>query len=83
MCNNIQAYLPLAEMTKSIHNTISRWQTRKLLYPFFGAGKYSITEYEKIKRITFPLNAHSILVVSVEIEVDHSKVIEKILQLIN
>ncbi len=83
MRNGIQAHLPLEEITKSIYNTISRWQTRKSLYPFFGAGKYSITEYEKVKRITFPLSMHSILVVSVEIEIDHSKVIEKILQLIN
>ena len=83
MRNGVQAHLPLEEITKSIYNTISRWQTRKSLYSFFGAGKYSITEYEKVKRITFPLSVHSILVVSVEIEVDHSKVIEKILQLIN
>ena len=83
MRNDVQAYLPIEEITKSIHNTISRWQTRKSLYPFFGAGKYSITEYEKVKRITFPLNTHSILVVGVEVEVDHDKIISKILQLIN
>ena len=83
MRNGIQSHLPLEEITKSIYNTISRWQTRESLYPFFGAGKYSITEYEKVKRITFPLNTHSVLVVGVEVEVDHDKIIAKILQLIN
>lgn len=83
MRNDVQVYLPREEITKSIRNTISRWQTRKSLYPFFGAGKYSITEYEKVKRITFPLNAHLVLVVSAEVEVDHDKIISKILQLIN
>ena len=83
MRNGIQSYLPREEITKSVHNTISRWQTRESLYPFLGAGKYSITEYEKVKRITFPLNTHAILVVGIEVEVDHDVIIDKILQLIN
>ena len=83
MRNGIESYLPRDEMTKSIHHTISRWQTRELLYPFLGAGKYSVTKYEKVKRITFPLDAHAILVVGMEVEVNHDIIIEKILQLIN
>jgi len=43
MQDGIQSHLPLEEMRKSIHNTISRWQTRESLYPFFGTGKYSVT----------------------------------------
>lgn len=82
MRNGVEPYLPREEITKSIHNTISRWHSRKSLYPFFGTGKYSITEYEKVKRITFPLNPQSILVVGMEVEVDHDKIISKILQLI-
>ena len=82
MRKGIDSYLPREEITKSIHNTISRWQTRESLYPFFGAGKYSITEYEKVKRITFPLDPHAILVVGVEVEVDHDLIIDKILRLL-
>jgi len=52
---------------------------RESLYPFFGAGKYSITEYEKVKKITFPLDSHAILVVGTE--VDHDLIIDKILRL--
>ena len=83
MHNGVESYLPREEITKSIHNTISRWQTRESLYPFLGIGKYSITKYEKVKRITFPLNTHAILVVSMEVEADHDIIINKILQLIN
>ncbi|MDH3657141.1 MAG: hypothetical protein OEM77_03295 [Nitrosopumilus sp.] len=83
MRNDTQSYLPREEITKSVHNTISRWKTRESLYPFLGAGKYSITEYEKVKRITFPLNPHAILVVGIEVEADHNIIIDKILQLIN
>jgi len=83
MRNGIQSYLPPEEMTKSVYNTIIRWQTRESLHPFLGAGKYSITEYEKVKRITFPLDAHAILVVGIEVEVEHDIIIHKILQFIN
>ncbi len=83
MRNGVPSYLPREEVTKSIHNTILRWQTRKLLYPFLGAGKYSITEYEKVKRITFPLGANAILIVGMEVESDHNPIIDKIVRLIN
>lgn len=82
MQNGIQSYLPPDELSKSVHNTILRWNTRELLHPFLGFGKYSLTEYEKIKRITFPLDSHKLLVVATEIEVEHDKIIKKILQLI-
>lgn len=82
MRSGIRAHLPREEITRSIHNTISRWETRESLYPFLGIGKYSITEYEKVKRITFPLDAHGILVVSTEVNVDHDIIIKKILELI-
>ena len=83
MQDGIESYLPLEEMTKSIHNTILRWKTRESLYPFLGSGEYSITKYEKVKRITFPLDAHTILVVGMEVEVEHDLIINKILQLKN
>jgi len=83
MRDGLESYLPVEEMTKSIHNTILRWKTRESLYPFLGSGKYSITEYKKVKRVTFPLGAYAILVVGMEVEADHTIIINKILQLIN
>ena len=83
MRDGIKSYLPLDEMTKSIHNTILRWKTRESLYPFLGSGEYSITKYEKVKRITFPLDAHAILVVGMEVEVNHDLIIDKILRLVD
>jgi len=38
---------------------------------------------KKVKRITFPLDAHVILIVGSEVEVEHDIIIHKILQLIN
>ena len=83
MRDGTESYLPSDEMAKSIHNTILRWKTRESLYPFLGLGKYSITKYEKVKRITLPLDDHTILVVGMEVEVDHDIIIDKIFRLIN
>jgi hypothetical protein len=82
MQKDVKSYLPREEMSKSILNTIVRWKSRELLYPFLGPGKYSLTEYEKIKRITFPLKSHKLLIVGTDVKVDHDKIIRKILQLI-
>ena len=82
MRDGVESYLPPEEITRSTLNTILRWKTRELQYPFLGLGKYSLTEYEKIKRITFPLNSSVLLIVATEIEVDHDVIIKKILQLI-
>lgn len=82
MREGLDALLPIEEMTKSIHNTILRWKTRELIYPFLGAGKYSFTEYEKIKRITFPLDKQFIIIIGIEVEAKHDIIIKKIFQII-
>ena len=82
MRQGVKSLLPSEELTKSVQNTLLRWHTRELLFPFLGKGKYSLTEYEKVKRITFPLDTHALLVVGIEVEVKHDGIIDKILQLI-
>ena len=47
-----------------------------------GKCKYSMTEYEKIKRMTVPLEADHLLLVTTEIYADHSKVIDSVLKLL-
>ncbi len=83
MRKDVQSYLPPEEITKSTINTILEWKSKELHYPFLGIGKYSMTEYEKIKRITFPLHGSVLLIVSTEVEVNHDMIIDKILQIIN
>jgi hypothetical protein len=58
----------------------SRWGLRNALSPNTGKGKYSMTEYEKLKRITVALD--HLLLVTTEIYADHSKVIDSVLKLL-
>lgn len=59
-----------------------RWDTRKNLTHKIGKTKYAMAEYNKLKRMTFPINENYLLMVSTEVETDHQKIIDTILDLI-
>jgi hypothetical protein len=61
------------ESNKSLGLTINSWRIRGKLADKIGKGKYTLTEYEKIKRITMPLGDKYLLYVTTEVEADHSK----------
>ncbi len=82
MRSGLEPYLPREEIARSTRHTIMRWETRKLLFPFIGKGKYSMTEYDKIKRMTFPLNESTLLLITTEISTNHNFIINKIQQII-
>lgn len=60
-----------------------RWQTRKNIEHKIGPAKYALAEYDKIKRITFPVDEKHLLMLTTEIESDHSNIIKKTLELIH
>ena len=60
-----------------------RWQTRKNIEHKIGNAKYAMAEYDKLKRITFPIDEKYLLMVTTEINSDHTQVIKKILELIH
>jgi hypothetical protein len=41
-----------------------------------------MAEYEKLKRITIPLEGDHLLLVTTEVDADHSKVIDSVLKLL-
>jgi hypothetical protein len=70
------------ETTKSNLQALARWGLRNALAPKIGKGRYSMAEYEKIKRITAPLENYHLLLVTTEVEADHGRIIDNILQLL-
>lgn len=69
---------------KMMHSYASqRWQTRKHIEHKIGKTKYAMAEYEKLKRITFPINEKYLLMLTTEINTDHTRVINKVLKLIH
>ena len=70
------------ETKKSNLQALARWGLRNTLAPKIGKGRYSMAEYEKIKRITALLENYNLLLVTTEIEADHGRIIDNILQLL-
>ena len=59
-----------------------RWQTRKNIEHKLGNTKYAMAEYDKLKRITFPIDEEYMLLLTAETNVNHTRIINKVLELI-
>jgi hypothetical protein len=75
----VKNLLTSEESKKSLELAVNSWKTRSKLAPKIGKGKYVLAEYEKIKRITMPLGDSHLLYITTEVEADHTKLINKIL----
>ena len=71
------------ETRKSNLQALEGWGLRKSLSPKTGKGKYAMTEYEKIKRITIPLDDEHLLFITTEVEADHTQIINNVLRLLS
>jgi hypothetical protein len=69
------------ETKRSNLQALARWSLRNSLAPKIGKGKYAMAEYEKIKRITIPLENYHLLLITTEIEADHGKIIDSVLNM--
>ena len=69
------------ESAKSLVVAVESWKSRKELSRKLGKCKYVIAEYEKVKRITMPAGKNHLLYVTAETNIDHNKLINKIMKL--
>jgi hypothetical protein len=61
---------------------LARWNLRNALTHRVGRGRYAMAEYEKIKRITIPLENNHLLLITTEVEADHGRIIDNALKFI-
>jgi hypothetical protein len=78
----ISNLLSSEETKRSNLQALARWSLRNSLAPKIGKGKYAMAEYERIKRITFPLEDYHLLLITTEVNADHGKIINKVLDMI-
>ncbi|MHB8546798.1 MAG: hypothetical protein ACYDAJ_08540 [Nitrosotalea sp.] len=69
------------ESQKSLHLAINAWKSRNEVSDKIGKGKYALVEYEKLKRITMPLDSEHILYITTDVEADHGPIIYRALRL--
>ena len=69
------------ENDQSLQFTLSAWKIRNTLQKQIGKGKFVLAEYEKIKRISMPLDNNHLLYITTEVRCDAINLIEKIKKL--
>jgi len=74
----VSSLLTPDEIQMSLYYAKQRWENRGHLSHRLGAAKYSITEYEKVKQITVPIGKNRLLLISTEINANHTKILEKV-----
>ena len=79
---NTVGILDSDELDQSIWHANERMVGRKMAEQKLGKTKYAMAEYERVKRITFPLENKKLLLVSVDVDSDHNKIIKKILKML-
>ena len=78
----IKNLLSPEETKRSNLQALARWALRNSLSPKVGKGKYAMAEYEKVKRITIPLDNGHLLLITTEVNADHSRLIDQVLKLV-
>jgi hypothetical protein len=78
----IKNLLSPEDTKRSNLQALARWGLRNALAAKIGKGKYAMAEYEKIKRITVPLENDHLLLVTTEVEADHRRIINNVLKLL-
>ena len=79
----VEDMLSSEETRKSNLQALARWGLRNSLSSKIGKGKYAMAEYEKIKRITIPLDDDHLLLITTEVQADHSKIISNTLKFLS
>jgi hypothetical protein len=67
----------------SVRQALKRWKLRQKFVSKIGRGLYTVAVYQKMKRITFPLNGGYLLLVTTELDANHGQIVDKILKLIS
>jgi len=79
---NINPILNNEELKMMHYYASQRWHTRKNIEHKLGTTKYAMAEYDKLKRVTFPINEKYLLLLTMETNADHTEIINKVLSLI-
>ena len=78
----ITNYLNPDFQKESLRHAMDAWKLRDKFTDFIGKGTYAIVAYEKIKRITIPLESDKIIYLTTEPDVDHDTIIKNIMKIL-
>ena len=77
----IQRFFTDEEIKSSLSEAQNRWSFRKKMSFKIGEPKFAMAEYAKVNRITFPLGNGAVILVTTELGVDVSKLVDKVIEI--
>ena len=63
--SGVRNVIPISDTKKTLQRAIGAWQERAKITDKVGKGLYVIAAYDKIKRITIPLDKGNLLFISI------------------
>jgi len=76
-------FLSQDETKDSLHYSVESWKIRKQHAKKIGVGKYAMVEYEKIIRLTMPIDDENLLLITADNTKSPMKIIDPILNIIS
>jgi len=81
MRKGIENFLSEHAENELVNLAIIDWKARKDMSKWLGMTKYTLSEYDKIKRFSFYLGDEHLLLVSAEKDSDTNVVVDKVIKL--
>lgn len=81
--DGIHEYFNDEEIKSFLSKAQKRWDSRKQMSVKIGDPKFAMAQYSKIIRITIPLDNDGVILVTSEIDVDISKLVNGIIEVRN
>jgi len=75
----VQNVLTLVETDNSVNRAVTSWRSRQEHYPKTGEGQYVLAVYDKLKRITMPVDQKHLIYVSFDTDGGNADVIQSVL----
>ncbi len=69
------------ETENSLQRAISSWKSRRELFDKTGEGKYALVVYEKLKRITIPIDKEHLIYITFDSDGNNRDVVQAVLNL--
>lgn len=82
MRENTTSLLTPDQVKMSIYYAKRRYETREHLTNYIGKEEFSMTKYEKVIFFTIPFEKDNLLLISIDTNTNHTKIVDEILKII-